>query len=257
MGRQTTWRSIPDAWKDRTFLVVPMEEMDKHEGIPTIVAPSWVKNYSDKFQWLLDGEFEAQPKAVILDDDLVFSRKLDGRLITERDPNQLASMWEQMEALLDNYPLVGIHPRQMGQNAPVPMVLNGRIICVQGINRELIAPRIKVNQYPILADVVLNCTLLARGYSNALLTTFFQDHGPCQAPGGCSVYRTLDMQKAAVEYLAQRFPGYVKSVERKPKVATWLGDTRIDYTCQWKRLHKAGFNHHFLRTGPNPDRGDA
>lgn len=185
---------------------------------------------------------QAPSKIIILDDDLVFSKKEGQSLRTVREPDLLEPLFEQIETLLDHFPLVGIHPRQMGQNAQEPYVENGRIICVQGINRDLIG-KVKVDQFPILADVVLNCTLLARGQKNALVTTYFQDHGPCQAPGGCSIYRTPDMQRRAVNYLAERFGPFVKSVTRKPKVAKWMGDERHEYTAQWKKLHAAGAAH--------------
>lgn len=254
-GKVTTLASIPAAWRDRTYLVVSKADAEDyrtlhHGECGIIAAPEFVTNYSQKFQWILDGLLEAddlsawppnqrssEAKAVILDDDLVFSRKINGKLITERDPEQLAPMFAQMEALLDVYPLVGIHPRAMGHAAPEGHVENGRIICVQGINRRLVGP-VQVDQFPILADVILNCTLLGRGDKTALITNFFQDHGPCQAPGGCSIYRTPAMQEQVIDWLVQRWPGYVRKVLRKPKVAKWMGDTRVEYTAAWKRLQR-------------------
>lgn len=267
VGKQYTLGRLPEKWKNRTWLVcLEGEDHDWHK----IIVPNYVTNYSQKFQWILDGmpvfsnqqtkfvDFfhDTNEKAVILDDDLVFSRREGESLKTIYDPELVDQLFEQMEALLDTYPLVGVHPRQMGQNARPPYVENGRIICMQGINRREIG-HVKVDQFPILADVVLNCTLLSRGQPNALITTFFQDHGPCQAPGGCSIYRTAEMQRAAVGYLADRFPGYVKVVERKTKT-DWLQNeegVRYDYTCQWKRLYAAGLAH-VLDPGkvPNPDR---
>lgn len=229
-----------------------------------IEATENITNYSQKFQWILDGlpiTYETKfnyadknEKAVIIDDDLVFSSKVDGKLISIKDPELLGPMWQQIEDMLDEFALVGVHPRQMGQDAKQPHVINGRIICLQGVNRAKIG-HVKVDQFPILADVILNCTLLARGQANAILTTFFQDHGPCQAPGGCSVYRTPEMQRSAVEYLAGRFPDYVQVVHKVNKAANWLGDEgRYDYRCQWKRLYAAG-TAPVLDPGtvPNPD----
>jgi hypothetical protein len=247
VGKQTTLAQLPKAWKEKTWLVCPESEKHDHQSI---LAPPYIDNYSRKFQWIMQGmEFgdfayrhDENDKAVILDDDLVFSKKnADGKLITIRDPEELSPMFEQMEKLLDDYPLVGVHPRQMGQDAPEPFVENGRIICIQGINRALIG-KVRVDQFPILADVVLNLTLLARGDGNVLLTTFFQDHGPCQAPGGCSIYRTAAMQRDAVNYLVDRFGPFVKGVERRVKTQ-WLQDSegvRYDYRAQWKALHRAG-----------------
>jgi len=249
-GKVTTLASVPPSWYDRTYIVTNQgEELAYKEAYPhimVVVVPSWITNYSQKFQFILDGlpyghlgKADDMDKAVILDDDLVFSRKDDkGRLVTIREPEQIAPMFEQIEVLLDKFPLVGVHPRAMGQDAPEPYVTNQRIICVQGLNRRLIG-RVKSDQFPILADVVLTLSLLGRGDEVALVTTYFQDHGPCQAPGGCSIYRTPEMQERAIDYLVGRFPAFVKKVTRKPKVAKWMGDERVEYVAQWKRLQKA------------------
>jgi hypothetical protein len=265
-GKVNTLKWIPETWRKKTFLVVSNREWGDYlsahgHEVGLISAPEYVTNYSQKFQWLLDGlptpepvVTTEEPKAVILDDDLVFSQfSADGKLITVRDPLRLDEMFVQMEYLLNDYALVGVHPRQNATENPKGYTLNSRIICMQGINRRKIG-QVKVDQFPILADVVLNCTLLARGQANAILTTFFQDHGPCQASGGCSVYRTPEMQRNAVEYLSKRFPGFVKVVERRPKVAKWMGDVRYDYTCQWKRLYAAGLDYAAgLRDSPDTE----
>lgn len=274
-GKVNTLKWIPENWRNRTYLVVPQSEVLEYyekslggirhdgEGPHIIPAPQHVANYSQKFQWLLDGLplssplgdiTTEEPKAVILDDDLVFSQfSNEGKLITVRNSMRLDEMFTQIEHLLTDYALVGVHPRQNAKEDSRGYVLNSRIICMQGINRRAIG-QVKVDQFPILADVVLNCTLLARGQANAVLTTFFQDHGPCQAPGGCSIYRTPDMQREAVGYLAKRFHGFVKVVERRPKVAKWMGDVRYDYTAQWKRLYAAGFDYaRGLRNSPDTE----
>ncbi len=274
VGKQYTLSRLPKAWRDKTYLICPSIECGEHQhqSIGVGAANRPITNYSEKFQWILDKlpaklldrffktqYFDVNDKAVILDDDLVFSkRNADGKLVTITDPEELSPMFEQMEKLLDDYPLVGVHPRQMGQNAKEPFVENGRIICIQGINRRLVGS-VKVDQFPILADVVLNCTLLSRGQKNAIITTFFQDHGPCQAPGGCSIYRTPEMQMGAVRYLADRFGPHVKVVERAVKTK-WLQNeqgVRYDYRAQWKNLYRAGAEFAALLdkgAGVNPDK---
>lgn len=253
-GNVRTLDSISPAVREKTYLVVGKNEVNDYLQCYPLVqilgAPEFVTNYSQKFQYILDGlplngedlGCHIERKAVILDDDLVFSRFNEyGSLRTERDPHKLDGMWSEVEWLLETYALVGVHARQNANSlwGHGPYNKNERIICMQGINREIIG-KVKVDQYPILADVVLNCTLLARGEANAVITDYCQDHGPCQAPGGCSIYRTPEMQEAAVDYLVRRFPGYVKKVERRPKVARWMGDVRYDYSCQWKKLYTAG-----------------
>lgn len=249
-GKVTTAASIPMTWYGRTFLVVPEGEKylyeDAYPHIRVMPVPDTVTNYSQKFQWILNGCYaDSNDKAVILDDDLVFSaRDENGSLKTIRDSSRLEKLWEKMEVLLDEYPLVGVHPRAMGQDTPPGHVENGRVICIQGINRRLIG-NVRVDAHPVLADVFLNCALLSRGLKNALITDFFQDHGPCQAPGGCSVYRTPEIQERAIDELVARYPGYAKKVYRKPKVAGWMvgeDGTRVEFTVQWKKLQKAAPN---------------
>lgn len=248
-GKVNTLKWIPKSWLERTYLVVQEEDATNYAlaypQIKMTVVPERVTNYSQKVQFLIDGipwEDSGKPtdpnkKALIMDDDLVFSKKVSPKsLKTITNKEELVPMFTTVENLLDSYALVGVHPRQQGNLAIPPYVVNGRIICIQGINRELIG-KVKVDQFPILADVSLNLQLLARGLPNAIITTFFQDHGPCQAPGGCSIYRTPAMQREAVEYFAKTYPGYVKVVEKKPKVAKWMGETRYDYVAQWKKLY--------------------
>lgn len=243
VGKQRTLSWIPSKWKQKTFLVVPPSEQFQH-GHQTISVPSSVTNYSQKFQFIIDGRAIDTNKLVILDDDLVFAKRVGDKLVKVTDPEDLTPMFHQIEELLDYTALVGVHPRQMGHQAPLPYAENGKIICIQGVNRNLIEAQYgsipRVDQFPILADVMLNCSLLSKGIGNKLVTTFVQDHGPCQAPGGCSLYRTPEMQKEAVEYIANRFAPFAKAVTKRPKSAKWMGDERTDLHVQWKRMYKAG-----------------
>jgi hypothetical protein len=127
----------------------------------------------------------------------------------------------------------------MGHLAPPPFQVNGKVICVQGINRALVGDVPDMSKYPILADVVLNATLLSRGISNKIITTFFQNWGSCNAPGGCSIYRTPEMQAEACYWLEARFGPYIKTKVKEPKNG-WLGKKRVDFVGQWKRLYDAG-----------------
>lgn len=251
LHKQLTLATIPHSMEDRVYLVVGGSEYESHVeqyGEARVIrAPDTVKNYSDKFQWLLDvGNllgYDTSRKFVIMDDDLSFSYRDGERLINTTNPQLLEGMWASVENLLTNHALVGIHPRQMGHAQPLPFVNNGKIICIQAINKDNFPnpdemPR--VNQFPILADVLLNCYLLSNGYPNAILTAYCQDHASCQAPGGCSIYRTPQMQREAVEYVAKLYGPHAKAVVKKPKTAKWMGDERVDLTVQWKRMYAEG-----------------
>ena len=249
VGKQHTWNALPDRIREKTYLVCPNEEAHLHmqQGIPAnqiITAPTWVKNYSDKFKYIFELE-DSSDKAVIIDDDLKFSVPFlnengDRRLQTVGDQDvNIGTGFDYMEHLLDTTALVSFHPRQMGHTKAAPFVENGKVVCVQGINRSLAGHIPDLNRFPILADVILNATLLERGMGNKLITTLFIDWYPCQAPGGCSETRTLEIQAEACHWLAERFGPYIKAVE-KEAVSGWLGGKRVDFRGQWKKLYAAG-----------------
>jgi hypothetical protein len=249
VGRQHTWNALPDRIRERTHLVIPHTEFGAHiaAGIPVFnlhTAPHWVKNYSDKFKWLVELD-DGNDKAVIIDDDLKFSIPVlndlgERRLQTVPDQDPAISYgFDYIEELLDDTALVSFHPRQMGHTKEPPYVENGKVVCVQGINRRLVGDIPDLNKFPILADVVLNATLLSRGMGNKIITTLFIDWYPCQAPGGCSETRTAEIQAEACYWLEERFGPYIKAVEKEAK-SGWLGGKRVDFRGQWKALYAAG-----------------
>lgn len=250
VGRQRTLESIPTEWRSRTYLVCPLDEVtahrDYHYGV--IGVPGEVNNYSRKMKWIVeDGMRDGNEKAVMLDDDLIFSRRIthpDGRpglkTIEGVEIGEfMPKLFEYIEYLLDDTALVGVHPRQMGHTAKLPFEVNGKVICVQAINRKLVGHIPDLDKYPILSDVVLNATLLSRGIGNKIITSFCQDWGPSQAAGGCALYRTPEMQAEACRWLAERFGPYIKVKEKEAKNG-WLGGKRVDFVGQWKKLYDAG-----------------
>jgi hypothetical protein len=262
IGAQRTYDSIPYSWRDRTYLVVPEEEMGLHftlggdddlgKAIPTIAVPAYVDNYSKKMKYIIeDGMRDENECCCILDDDLIFSHQIpkglnpDGtvkmglKTLEGADTERLLTLFGYMELLLEDTALVGVHPRQMGHLQKPPYNENGKVICIQGINRRLVGTIPDIDRFPILADVVLNATLLERGQGNKIMTTWFHDWGSCNAPGGCSLYRTPEMQAEACYWLEERFGPYIKAVEKEAKDG-WLGGKRVDFRGQWKALYKAG-----------------
>ena len=249
VGKQHTWNALPKRLRARTHLVIPHTEFGDHikSGIPVFnlhTAPHWVKNYSDKFKYLVELD-DGYDKAIIIDDDLKFSvpyinPETGRRLKTVPDKDERIQVgFDYMEMLLDDTALVSFHPRQMGHTKEPPYAENGKVVCVQGINRKMVGTIPDLNRYPILADVILNATLLERGLGNKIITTLFIDWYPCQAPGGCSETRTAEIQAEACYFLEERFGPYIKAVEKTAK-SGWLGGKRVDFRGQWKKLYAAG-----------------
>lgn len=248
VGRQETLKWIPKSWKSRTVLVCPPGEIHDH-----MMIKSHSVGYSEKFQWLYEGTLlSSEDKVVIMDDDLYFNEYEGKVLRTIKDPERLAPMFDLMEQMLEKIPLVGVHPRMMAQNAKPPFEWNSKIVTVQGLNRNLLPKRLRLDEYPILADVRLNCEVLARGLPNARITTHFVDWLPSQSAGGCD-YRTMEMQRDATAAIARDFGPYAEQVIKTPKAAKWLGDSRYDLRIRWKDLYNAAPLAHLLDGGEGAD----
>ena len=182
-------------------------------------------------------------KCVIMDDDLRFATREGDKLLAVATKDQQTKLEDAFISLyrhLDHVPLASFHPRMMAQDKPLPYVENGKVICMQAINRKVVE-NVWVKAFPILADVALNLWILSRGLGNRLITDVVLDFGSCQAPGGCSLTRTAEMQKQAVKYYAELYAPYFKEIKKKPKGTTWLADEegyRTDFRCQWKKLNE-------------------
>lgn len=236
VGRLETTKWIPKDWIHRTWLVCPREEASQHDW-PNVMGCD-ARHYSEKFQWLYDGTlFPVADKVVIMDDDLYFNQYDEERkLRVIKDPERVAPMFDLMEQMLDKIPLVGVHPRMMAQNAKPPFEWNSKIVTIQGLNRALLPGNLRLDRFPILADVFLNCEVLSRGLPNARICTHFVDWLPSQSAGGCD-YRTADMQRRATSAIAEEFAPYAKQVIKRPKTAKWLGEERYDLNVRWKALY--------------------
>ncbi len=86
-------------------------------------------------------------------------------------------------------------------------------------------------------DLNLGLDLLTSGYYTAYFASVFID---CLVnnPGGCSTYRSLELERASIEYLKQRYPRFLTT---KPKLG-WVGDPTAQREAPYVYWQKA-FNH--------------
>jgi hypothetical protein len=219
------------------------EEYEKHNklALHIVPAPPEIDNYSKKMQWCIDEiRDKCDGKGIIMDDDLWFDiRRTDAEKLRKPEhKDELLEMFRMIELLLEDTALVGIHPRQFGHAKPLPYVENGKMVCVHAINTSLLPDNFpRVDGFPILSDVRLVAGLLARGIPNKLITQYVVDWAPCMADGGCSDYRTHEMQREGCEQLAEMFGPYLK-VKIKETKNDGFGGERYDFTCRWRDLYR-------------------
>ena len=100
---------------------------------------------------------------------------------------------------------------------------------------------IKYNDVELMEDYYMTLSLFARGKPNAVIVDWTWDQrGGSGQKGGCSNYRTPELQEKASYELATKFPDFVKVVEKETKTG-WEGmKKRYDVRVQWQRAFKAG-----------------
>jgi hypothetical protein len=85
-----------------------------------------------------------------------------------------------------------------------------------------------------MEDFDVTLQLLRKGHRNAVLNQWAQDQGTSNAPGGCSTYRTPEVQAAGAYGLQKLHPDFVTVVDKETKQA-WGGGVRKDVRIAWKK----------------------
>lgn len=256
VDRQLTWGRLPKVYQKQTFVVVYPHEEKKYNraGFPTLVYPG-KPGLSNKRQWIAETHYKTYhyPYFCLLDDDLDFQkRRLDEpRKARVATPEQVGLMLDMVEGRLCNgYAHAGVLLRNMGavpQFTDKAFAYDMRMLDLLAYNAEILHwEKIRFDRIPVMSDFDVTLQLLRRGYSNALYCKYLvgqpSKHSGFSGIGGCSTYRTPEMQAAAAHELARLHPGLVKVVEKKTKMS-WGGGVRTDVRISWKKAFAEVRNH--------------
>jgi hypothetical protein len=195
-----------------------------------------------KRQWIMENVGTADA-ICMLDDDLTFFKRRtdDPTKLEDITPLELQDKFRHMEnLLLGKYPHVGFAAREGANRVTTPLIENTRIMRVLGYNRATLAREgITFGRMKVMEDFDVALALLTKGYENAIINTVAHNQKGSGTVGGCSVWRTPQIQAQAAHKLAELYPGIVKVVEKTTKTA-WGGGTRTDVTIQWKAAYRSG-----------------
>ncbi len=223
-----------------------MSENSKHRSCKykTVVSP--VEGIGKKRQWIMEHARALGYKTVIMIDDDVFGwfiRKspkafnLRKATIDEIETN----IFQRMRDLTDEYPMVGVSPRS-GNNRFFP---NTQVECarqwvIHAINvRQFFKLGIRFDRLQCMEDFDVVLQFLTKGYPNVLLTDVAWDTKSGEK-GGCSIFRTNEVQTKAAEGLHKLYPDFVKVVSKTSKSAWDNMKTRTDVIVQWKKSYARG-----------------
>lgn len=244
---QHTFRQLEDAgFGEEICVVVQPHEADwwKRFHLPEkvfVLSPK-IKGIAATRDWIIY-EMDHVPFVCMLDDDLHFAARREDDPTKFRQPEveDIHDMLRSIEHSLRLHPHVSIGSREGGNRVTEPVSYNTRMMRVLAYDRSVLKKHhITFSPMEVMEDFHVTLQLLRAGYDCAVLNNWVSNQaGGSAAPGGCSTFRTLELQAENAHKLAARHPGFVKVVKKQTKTA-WGGAERTDVVVQWKQAAAAG-----------------
>ena len=234
---QETWAGLPDTIKSITTLVVQAREEGKytlhHRGHLTVLPPE-IESIAPTRQWILDNAED--DKILMIDDDFRFSCRSPGmgtKLFPCLDID-IEDMIEILDTMLSEYSHVAVSARQGNNHVKESAKVVGRGTGFTGCRVSAVRDIARYDRMVVQEDLDFTLQLLRAGHPNLVLYSYAYNQSGSNTKGGCSSFRTMAVQKAAAERLAELHPGFVKVVQKKTK-GSWGGQERTDVTVYWKK----------------------
>ena len=241
--KQKTWENLPDAVKEITYLVCPESEAKLHKAVnrQVFAAPDSVKGIAATRQWILENADDDQ--ILMLDDDQSFRCREDGsyKLRTMEEGDYQDMLDATVDALI-SYNAVGISA-QAGNNRTFPksIVSPGRMYNMYALNRSFFLDNdIRFDAMKVMEDFHVTLSMLKMGLPNAILQQWCWGSPGSNADGGCSNYRTVELQREGALRLADLHKPFVTVVEKESKAWGNGLEKRTDVRVAWKKALEWG-----------------
>jgi len=223
--------------------VCPESEAKLHKAVnrQVMAVPDSVKGIAKTRQWILENADCEQ--ILMLDDDQSFRCRETGsyklRPMLEED---YTAMLDAASETLRNYNAVGISA-QAGNNRTFPksIVAPGRMYNMYALNRSFLLDNdIRFDAMTVMEDFHVTLSMLEMGFSNAILQDWCWGSPGSNADGGCSNYRTVEVQREGALRLADLHKPFVTVVEKESKAWGNGLEKRTDVRVAWKKALEWG-----------------
>ena len=191
-------------------------------------------------QWIIENA--VHPYVLFIDDDTNISyREEETGKLKKCGKEQFKDMFNFVQEFFESgYAHVGLSERATnytvtGQYAEIGKMYN---TCVY--NRSvLLEQEVRFDTLSLMEDYDVTLSLLEKGFPNAIIYKYAFEQRKSGEVGGCSTYRTWEMQRKAAFKLAERHPGCVKVITKNMKEA-WenVGAHRVDVNINWKKAYR-------------------
>ena len=241
-NRQVTYDNLPPGWRSAVRLVVQQSEYAFHTDKNLIILPEHITNIRDTREYLIhECPSLGSDHLVMLDDDIVFAarRKDEPSKFREMEPEDYDEMFDKLKFLLNGYAHVGISHREGANRNTSEFVSVSRQMRVLGYQKPVLRALGIRGRTEVMEDFDVTLQLLRHGMPNVLLNNWVHNQGGSNVSGGCSTYRTPDLQRESANHLADLHAPFVKVVKKSTKTS-WGGEARTDVTVYWKKAHSNG-----------------
>jgi len=232
-------------------IAIPIEQKNDYLQYFTedqlLLIPERVhKSLGAQRQWCMDSLGHSVSYVWFMDDDLSFFHRVPnmGTSLKKSELQHIGMMFTTVRKHMEEVPIVSIS-RRFGNNFVKEdydeINRSNACYCINTtVFKEVGAVFNPIEPF-VAEDFHMVLSFLNAGHKNRILHTYAWDDGGANKEGGCSVYRTADVQKKTMEWLAANHPE-VKIVIKQNKTG-WnlpgsVNNERVDCNIQWKKAYK-------------------
>lgn len=249
VGQQNTLKELNQGGITPTVVIQASEEQD---WLPLVdnfdfhlhILPGHIRDLTGTRDYIIH-DMVGDDHVVFLDDDLTFARRRsdDPTKFRPCQQGELSQMFWAIDDRLGSYPMVGIGAREGGNRNTDPLMFNTRIMRVLAFRRSYLKQKaLTFAPLKVMEDFNINLRILRSGAMTCVVNGWVSNQvGGSDAPGGCSTYRTDQVQTDSANMLAKLHPGFVRVVQKTTKGA-WGGKTRTDVVISWKKAYDSSQN---------------
>lgn len=192
-----------------------------------------------------------EDRFLMLDDDVWFYTRTthdpkDAHLEYSK-PEQVNAMILGVSQALEHYAHVGISAREGNNRLDQQVKVSDWTVTAKECTRTLRALAYQTSEFlacehgrvEVMEDFDVNLQLLERGLPNLNIAHWAQGQRQTNAPGGCSGYRSHEVQDQSARRLAELHPGLVALRQKNNKSGGEFGQ-RTEVTIYWQKAYRQG-----------------
>jgi len=260
VNRQVTLREFLEYSSHEPILVCPADEVALHKKYWLKVMGCPLNGIGPTRQWIMENS--SADIVIVASDDMRFSYRPDPAVTKLEKCENLDPMIECIEKCVsEGYIHGGVGARQgnnrkdnSGPRAKGWIKWGHLFVDCERVNdfhffdrEKVLATGVRWDSLPVMEDFHFTLSLLSTGHPNLVIHDYVWNQEGSGSSGGCSIYRTAEVQRRGAEGLAAAFPDFVKVVTKVSKDTSpaWRdfkerADVIVYWWKAWSASQKSG-----------------